>query len=99
MQCSLLVPAAALSVVGTQLMNADPMPLEVMKISIEIYHNSSELQTLLKLWEYCPVGKASCFMFFSLVIKSSYNFSTNINPRPVLPHFSRRRSLLLNKSM
>ena len=80
-------------------MKADPMSLEVMKISIKISHNSSELQTLLKLWEYCPVGNTSCFMFLSLAIKSSYNFSTNINPRPVLPHFSRRRFLLLNKSM
>lgn len=79
-------------------MKADPMPLEVMKISIKIYHNSLELQTFLKLWEYCPVGKASCFMFLSLAIKSSYNFNTNINPRPVLPHFS-KRFLLLNKSM
>ena len=26
-------------------MKADPMPLEVMKISIKISHNSSELQT------------------------------------------------------
>lgn len=51
-----LATAATVSVVGTQLTEADPMHFEMIKIQIKIHHNSSEPQTLLKSWQYCPMG-------------------------------------------
>lgn len=48
--------AAAVSVAGTQLTEADPMQFEMIKLQTKIHHNSSEPQTLLKSWEYCPMG-------------------------------------------